>query len=111
MKQVIKKVKSHDYKVPVYDITSEGLVSIGEIPLKIVKGSKNNEENDESKQKGIIVENLIELCIDHLMSVNQGILSTRDTLLAVDSLETALLRLEKRSKNRSKRNVITTYQQ
>lgn len=106
MKQDNKKLASHRYIVPIYSITDQGLESVDVQSINIVKGSK---ENSDGRQSGMIVENLLELCIDHLMTVNEGHLHNRDTALAIIKLEDALLRLNKRTLNRRKRNVEVTY--
>lgn len=105
-----KKLGTHSYEVPVYAITKTGLTYSHCVGLDFVRGSKVEGENKIEKQAGLIIENLIEVLIDHLKTVNVGALATDNTTSAIFNLEGALKDLQRRSKDRIERKVINTYE-
>ena len=76
----------------------------------MLRGSKIDGENVLSKIDGVLPEQLLAVCIDHLKAVNVGELANRETSLAITHLEEAGLWLLKREMNRKKNNVLGTYQ-
>ena len=108
MKQKILKLASHEYRIPVYSITDEGLEQTDTLNLFLVKGSKLGEGIE--KQDGIIIENLLEVCTEYLSSVNVGEMKTKETSCAITKIEEALMWIQKRTGDRIKRKVIDTYE-
>lgn len=96
------------YKVPVYQVTNEGLECSHLIELEFCKGDKSNEET--FRQKGFFTETLLEACAQYLRENNVEELSNRDTSIAITSIEDAILRLGKRAEDRKLREVQGTYQ-
>ena len=90
--------------LPIYKVGKEGLEKTGELLLPIVKGSKSN-----TIQEGVITQDLIKSVINYLEEVNQGEMRTKETSVAIIKLEEAWMWLEKRTKDRQKRNVLNTY--
>lgn len=122
---VYDKVATHQYRIPVYTIlTNKGIKLIEEvytdypsdveIPadhvyLQFVKGSKVQEENTSYSLDGILTEQLIAVCIDHLKTVNVGDLANRETSMAITKLEEAFLWLAKRTLERQNNGKFGTY--
>lgn len=103
----ITRVSSHAYELPVYKIAENGSEDDGVMQIYFCKGSKLEPENG---QPGFFTESLIQLCADHLESVNQGDLENPYTTAAVAHLKAALEILDERVKDREKRGVFQTYQ-
>lgn len=104
----IKRLSSHTYELPCYQITENGAENMpGKFVIKLCKGSKLEPENGHP---GFFTESLIQLCADHLDSVNQGRLENVYTTAAVAHLKSALEILDERVKDREKRGVLQTYQ-
>lgn len=99
--------KGCGYELPVYTIKETGIEKTKlNIHIPYVKG---NIEGKEHRQDGIITENLLSMLVFHLKSLNVGDLENRNTTLAIDAIETALMRLEERKKERQARGVLGTY--
>ncbi len=111
-KTIVEKVAEHQYKVPLYSVEEgKGIVLQEErLLIDFVRGSKIDGENILPKQNGVLVEQLLEVCRQHLVSVNVGQLASRETSLAITSLEECMLRLSQRELNRKKANTLGTYQ-
>jgi hypothetical protein len=103
--KTITRLSSHVYELPAYQITENGAESIDPVVIQFCKGSKL-----EPVHPGFFTESLIQLCADHLESVNQGHLQNDYTTAAVAHLKTALEILDERVKDREKRGVFQTYQ-
>lgn len=95
---------NYNQLLPIYKVGKEGLEKTGELLLPIVKGSKSN-----TIQEGVITQDLIKSVINYLEEVNQGEMRTKETSVAIIKLEEAWMWLEKRTKDRQKRNVLNTY--
>lgn len=122
-KAIIEKMQSYIYFVPNYTvvegkgielITPYSVAPVGEelngLLIKMLRGSKVEGENTLPKINGVLVEQLLAVCIDHLKSVNVGDLASRETSTAITHLETAGLWLMKRELDRKRNNVLGTYQ-
>lgn len=97
---------SHNYELTKYTINETGLVKSDKVlELDLVKGSKETNE----VQEGYLVEQLLWVSLNYLTEVNVGDLRSRDTSIAITHIEDALLRINKRTLDRVKRKVITTY--
>lgn len=96
------------YELPVYEINSTGLNKIdNSLLIDFVKGNKLSEDNP--RQEGVIVEDILGMLICHLESVNTGELANRHTSIAITKLQEALMWIEERIKDRESRNVLGTY--
>jgi len=122
-KAIFEKLQPYNYLVPNYTvvegkgielITPYSDVPVGEefngLLIKILRGSKVEGENTLPKIDGVLVEQLLAVCIDHLKTVNVGELASRETSTAITHLETAALWLMKRELDRKRNNVLGTYQ-
>lgn len=122
-KAIFEKVEPYNYLIPYYTviegkgielITPYAETPVGEefkgLLVKILRGSKVEDENVLPKIDGVLVEQLLAVCIDHLKSVNIGELATRETSVAITKLEEAGLWLMKRELDRKRNNVLGTYQ-
>jgi hypothetical protein len=105
--KVIKRIDTHIYEVPQYEITNDGIIDCYEATVRFAKGSKDNPELE--RKSGFFTESLIQLCKEHLESVNVGELSSRETSLAITKLQEALFWLDARRQDRELRNVLSTY--
>jgi hypothetical protein len=95
------------YELPVYTIKETGIQKTkATVSIPYVKGSI---EGEQYKQDGIITENLLSMVAFHLKSLNVGELENRNTTLAIEAVETAVMRLEERKKERKARGVLGTY--
>lgn len=94
------------YSLPTYTVGENGLEEKGDAQIHFVKG---NIDGPQFRQKGIITENLLSMLIEHLNTLNTGDLRNRNTSLAITDLESALMRIEERKRDRAKRNVLGTY--
>ena len=101
----ITRLSSHTYELPVFQVTKNGLEAIEPVVIQFCKGSK-----DAPVHPGFITETLIQLCADHLESVNVGHLENDYTTAAIAQLKTALEILDERVKDREARGVLQTYQ-
>ena len=102
----ITRLSSHTYELPIYKITENGAADAGIVEIDFCKGNK---ENPDEGQEGIFTESLIQLCADHLESVNVGNLENPYTTAAIAHLKSALEILDERVKDREKRGVLQTY--
>lgn len=121
-KAIIEKIEDYKYNVPVYTvIDGEGIrlareVNTSEIKIpdmlyiQMVRGSKLDEENKEVKYDGVLVEQLIAVCIDHLETVNVGELKNEYTEAAIDALKEVGLFLLVRETRRKEKQTLGTYQ-
>lgn len=107
MIKTITRLNSHTYEIPIYKITENGAEDAGIVEIDFCKGSKLEPEKG---QEGVFTESLIQLCADHLESVNIGDLENPYTTAAVAHLKTALEILDERVKDRESRGVLQTYQ-
>jgi hypothetical protein len=118
-KAIIQKYESYVYGIPKYTVVEgkgieliqsedDSLYDVVEIDM--LRGSKVEGENTLPKIDGVLVEQLLAVCIDHLKTVNVGELASRETSTAITHLETAGLWLMKRELDRKRNNVLGTYQ-
>jgi hypothetical protein len=110
-KTIVEKLAEHQYAVPLYSVEEgKGIVLSGKvIDIDFVRGSIVTEENTLPKQDGVLVEQLLEVCRQHLVSVNVGQLASHETSLAITAIEEAMLRLYQREYNRKKAGTLGTY--
>lgn len=124
-KAIFYKEKPYVYHVPIYTVVEgKGIelvkhVDVMEsadgtaeecITIEMLRGSKVERENVLPKIDGVLVEQLLAVCIDHLKSVNVGDLASRETSVAITKIEEAGLWLMKRELDRKRDNVLGTYQ-
>lgn len=111
-KTIVEKVEEHLYTIPLYSVEKGKGIVLQEQKLIVpfVRGSKVEGENIFPKQDGVLVEQLLEVCRQHLVSVNVGQLASRETSLAITGIEEAMLRLYQREYNRKKAGTLGTYQ-
>lgn len=126
-KAIIQKVAPYIYAVPNYTVVEGKGIELINPPTKagddiwtvdissnllinMLRGSKVEGENILPKIDGVLVEQLLAVCIDHLKAVNVGELASRETSTAITHLETAGLWLMKRELDRKRNNVLGTYQ-
>lgn len=102
--KIIARLSSHVYELPRYHITANGAEDFRSEIIAFCKGSK-----DVPGHPGFFTETLIQLCADHLESVNVGHLENTYTTAAVAHLKTALEILDERVKDRESRGVLQTY--
>jgi len=99
----ITRLSSHTYELPVFEVGMTGLRYHGSQEITFCKGSK-----DAPVHPGFITETLIQLCVEHLESVNQ-IVPSDHTTGVIAHLKTALEILDERTKDREVRGVLQTY--
>lgn len=104
MIKTITRLSSHTYELPFFEVTEDGLKLAGHTVISFCKGSK-----DAPVHPGFITETLIQLCVDHLESVNQIVPSDHTTGM-IAHLRTALEIADERIKDREARGVLQTYQ-
>lgn len=121
-KTIVHKIEDYKYTLPVYTVTDKGIELVedvfknfenkpdSELYIQFVRGSKVQDENKVEALDGVLPQQLIAACIDHLKILNTGELFNTDTMLAIEHLENALLRLYAREYKRNKRGVLGTYQ-
>jgi hypothetical protein len=123
-KAIIQKTEPYHYFIPIYTVAEgKGIELIDRnlesdsptarvcgIYIEMLRGSKVEGENIFPKIDGVLVEQLLAVCIDHLKAVNVGELASRETSTAITHLETAGLWLMKRELDRKRNNVLGTYQ-
>ena len=121
-KTVFHKMEDYKYTLTVYTVTDKGIVLVeeafknfenkptSELYIQFVRGSKVQDENKVDALDGVLPEQLISACADHFKNINTGELFNTDTMLAIEHLEDALLRLYAREYKRSKRGALGTYQ-
>ena len=103
--KTITRLSSHTYELPAYHITENGAENMpGKFVIKLCKGNKQSPGHG-----GFFTESLIQLCADHLESVNVGHLENPYTTAAVAHLKAALEILDERIKDREARGVLQTY--
>lgn len=105
--KTITRLSSHTYELPVYMVTENGVINSAVDVVKFCKGSK---DSPSKGHPGLFTESLIQLCADHLESVNVGHLENDYTTAAIAHLKTALEILDERTKDREARGVLQTYQ-
>lgn len=124
-KNIIDDVADYQYRVPAYTVMYDKGIQLVEnvnatlpddieLPqdhtyIQFVKGSKIKEENKSYCLDGVLVEQLLFVCLDHLQTVNVGDLANRDTSIAITHIEEALLRLGKRELERKSNGTLGTY--
>ena len=104
MIKTITRLSSHTYELPFFEVTEDGLKLAGHTVISFCKGSK-----DAPVHPGFITETLIQLCVDHLESVNEIVPSDHTTGM-IAHLRTALEIADERIKDREARGVLQTYQ-
>lgn len=118
-KAIFEKAEPYRYLLPIYTVEEgKGIELINNLPhygdqyleVNMLRGSKIKGENVLPKIDGVLVEQLLAICVDHLKSVNVGDLASRETSLAITAIEEAQLRLLQREINRRKQNTLGTYQ-
>lgn len=120
-KAIFEKQYPYHYLVPYYSVVEDkGIVIANDeypqyegsarLVITMLRGSKVEGENVLPKIDGVLVEQLLAVCIDHLKAVNVGELASRETSTAITHLETAGLWLMKRELDRKRNNVLGTYQ-
>jgi len=119
-KAIFEKMEPYQYAIPNYTVVEgKGIEIVGpehNLPLEkgctyisMLRGSKIEGENVLPKIDGLLVEQLIAVCIDHLKAVNVGELASKETSVAITKLEEAGLWLMKRENDRKKANILGTY--
>ena len=103
-KSAVKRIDSHTYQLPSYEVTDTGLNILGIINIPFVKGSRNSTE-----LHGMITMDVLAMLIDHLSQFQDGPLANEETADAIEYLEKALYRLGDRQADRHNRNVNETY--
>ena len=114
---IVHKNCPYYYTIPMYAVVEgKGIELIRNeknqmegVEIPMVRGSRVKEENIVKPQDGVLVEQLLEVCLQHLKEVNTGDLATRETSLAITAIEEAQLRLLQREINRKKNNTLGTY--
>lgn len=120
-KAVFNKLAPYNYSIPNYRVVDgKGIrlekdlpldeVSPGTTRIVFLRGSKVEDENVLPKLDGVLPEQLIAVCIDHIEAVNTGNFKCSENDAVLDSLKEAGLWLLKRETNRRKANVLGTYQ-
>ncbi len=104
MIKTITRLSSHTYELPFFEVSEDGLKLAGHTVISFCKGSK-----DAPVHPGFFSETLIQLCADHLESVNVGHLENPYTTAVVAHLKAALEILDERIKDREARGVLQTY--
>jgi hypothetical protein len=102
--KTITRLSSHTYELPVFQVTQNGLEAIEPVVIQFCKGSK-----DAPVHPGFITESLIQLCVEHLESVNDVVPSDHTTAM-IAHLRIALEIADERIKDREARGVLQTYQ-
>lgn len=125
-KAIFEKAAPYNYIVPIYTVVEGKGIELINSPTKaeddrwivdvssnllinMLRGSKIEDENVLPKIDGVLVEQLLAVCIDHLKAVNVGELKNSYTDAAIDALEEAGLFLEARENKRRKENTLGTY--
>ncbi len=103
MIKTITRLSSHTYELPFFEVSEDGLKLAGHTVISFCKGSK-----DAPVHPGFITETLIQLCVEHLESVNQIVPSDHTTGM-IAHLKTALEIADERIKDREARGVLQTY--
>lgn len=94
------------YKLDVYEI-SNGLNKTGEtVTIEFVKG---NIDGPEYRQNGMIVEDVLDMLMTHLILLNTGDLANQYTSAAIEKLFEAKCAILARKQDRVNRNVFGTY--
>lgn len=99
--KTITRLSSHTYELPAFQVTKNGLETIEPVIVQFCKGSKD-------AHPGFITETLIQLCVEHLESVNEIVPSDHTTGM-IAHLRTALEIADGRIKDREARGVLQTY--
>jgi hypothetical protein len=119
-KTIVEKIKPYEFFLPAYTVVEgKGIELVNNVNpsidgpfgyfINMVRGSKVEGENTLPKLDGVLVEQLLEVCLQHLRDVNVGELATRETDLAITAIEEAQLRLLQREINRKRANTLGTY--
>lgn len=95
------------YEVTLKSVTNEGIKETGKTEIKFCKGAKDDEKIP--RQEGIFVEDLLEVGLDYLKSVNVGELKDAASSEAIRRIEKALAALAARKAKRQKAGVHQTY--
>lgn len=100
-------VEGYNYGLPSYRVTNEGIQDAEPVCLNFCRGDKS--DDSKPRQQGVFVESVLEAVLHRLETVNTGDLANKDTSLAITYIENALLRLQRRSRDRKTRKVEGTY--
>ena len=97
------------YKLPVYKVVPDyGLVEVkGDHDIQFVRGSKNEEDRIEGKI-GTLHEHLLAMMI-HDLKYKNDLVPSREGSLVITKLQEALGWLRQRQIDRTKRDVVGTY--
>lgn len=106
-KQIETVVNGATYKIPTYKVTDDGIQDGDGLEMFFCKGAKDTLAIP--RQEGVFTETLIQLAKEYLESVNYGTLTTKETTMAIDKLDEALMWINKRSEDRKLRGVQATY--
>lgn len=96
------------YSVPTYKVTNEGIEDGKGIEIAFCKGNRQNA--NDLRQEGLFTETLIQVAKEYLESVNVGEMATRETSMVITKLDEALMWINKRSEDRKRRGVQSSYQ-
>lgn len=80
-----------------------------ELALALIE-FQNGPRNDPDARHGILETDLLEIVRDRLKGFQDGPMANRETYLALQHVEEALLWLNKRTEDRAERNVLGTMQ-
>ena len=122
-KTIVNKIAPYKYEIPVYTVvdgTGIELVSnhmkdfdtskLDKLYVQMVRGSRIDEENVTTKLDGVLIEQLLEVCILHLEDINKGDLKTVETTIAIEYINLAQEMLFLREDKRRKKGVLGTNQ-
>lgn len=97
-----EKRNDSSYNLPVYGLGEDGL------DLLLYKHTEIDFVSGKLNQQGIVTEGLLSALIDHLDSINVGVMRNRETSTAITKLQEALFWIEERKRDREKRGVSGT---
>lgn len=95
----------HDYYIYPADCDP----STTELPLALVEFQKGP-RNDPDARHGVLDSDLLEIVRDRLKAFQEGSMPSRESYLALQHVEEALMWLNKRAEDRAERNVLGTMQ-
>lgn len=104
----------HDYDI--YPAGFNPLAALGEVdpdnvelPLACIEFQKGA-RNDPDARDGVLDTDLLEIVRDRLKAFNDGPMASRESYLALQHVEEALMWLNRRAEDRAERNVLGTMQ-
>lgn len=112
MRKVIKILEpGYRFEIPYYTVVEgKGIEFIEYVPLEIVRGSSNDKENRLEKIDGVILQDLLGVCIEYMKNhANAGKLTDGNSEKAFYYIKEALNCLNKRESDRRERGVLGTY--